>query len=327
MAIEPINLSGFSRNPIGIEQILARGTSAFSAILQTAAQVGRDQANNQATAERDFLTERQRAINLDERRGADLLAQQNADRRFAEDQRQFDVKFGESTRQFDSQLQQTDFSRIQRDKELSLREKDMGVDNALARDRFDLDKEDLALRRTEAVKDRGVKTEYDKARLEALQLDIKNAKDRESATKAKTAYDTAKVAEQSKALATMDELIRGGKMDEAKQFYRTHIEHPSLDFPSDTKNRFATQIGITPDTTKGVSTGSVKPVNDLSPEELDAEIQALEGAVADGGSGGPKYGTQVDQLGERTAVRLSQLRERQKALKEGPSFMEVYRRK
>ena len=100
MPIAPIDFSAFQRNTDGLSRIMERGGSAFSTILRDAMQIGRDQSNNQARQERDFLGEQRREINLSQRK-AELSQQDFEDtRRYGEDVRQFDTKFDEEVRQF-----------------------------------------------------------------------------------------------------------------------------------------------------------------------------------------------------------------------------------
>lgn len=321
MPIEPINISGFARNPVGVEAILSRGSSAFGSILQGLTQVARDQANNQEAQQRDFLTEQRREIQLKERRGERVQDQANADRRFVEDTRQFDVKFDQGNRQFDVNIEQANLDRIRKDRGLDLQESGQKVSAEVSRGNLeenrqsnDIRQEDLTFRRNQATEEKAQRDEEHKVRLDTAKLELQQAQGKESQMAAKENYAKA----QSEALVKMDELIKGGDKEKAKSFFNTTIE--AYDFDPGTKARFAKQLGIEGGTTES-GASSVAPLTELQDADLDSEIKKLEGAV----NPNTRDGTQVPQAGEKTALRLSELRQEKERRKNGPSFMDSRR--
>lgn len=67
-----------------VGQILAGGTNVLTGALNNAIQIGRDSVNLRASQERDYLAERERIANLDQRRAEFTQGQENIDRSFWE---------------------------------------------------------------------------------------------------------------------------------------------------------------------------------------------------------------------------------------------------
>ena len=285
MAITPIDITGFTRNPMGIEAVLSRGASALQGVIQNALQTGRDQANNQARQERAFLDEQRREINLRQRRGE--VAQQDFEdnRNFVEGQRRFDATFGENTRQFDTRMVESGLDRGLQAAGLAVRAKqgDAQIDISkeqlgLSKQRLDNETEDLQFRREDRKQDRDVAA----VRLESAKLALASAKSEEERAKAKAEYDGSLRDAQSIVLTSMDTLLEAGKMDEAKSFFTTHIENPAYEFPDNTRSRLARRVDIDLERSPGTgSTGQDEvPVEDLTPEQIDAELAIRENATS-----------------------------------------------
>lgn len=309
MAITPISIPGLSRNPTGVEAIVARGTSVLGSILRDATQIGRDQANNQARAERDFLTEQRREINLTQRRAENLQTQTNADRRFEEDTRQFDIKFGEDQRQFNFRADQMEEGGLRDDRRLGLAEQSAAVNQQVAlgglqlrREANQLQQEDNALRREERQEDRALRKEVSAISLEQARLNLREAQGEEARRAAKSAYDKALAAEQGTALAEMDRLIQSGDTEAATSFYRTTIENPNLGLPEGARKRFGSALGIG---TTATRSQAETPVDSLDLAAVDAELATLNDAkgVRDGAA--PT---------EKTAIRMAALQRRKTEL-------------
>lgn len=316
MAIEPIQLPGFSRNPTGVEAILARGGSAFGSILRDAVQIGRDQSNLQASQERDLIAEQRREINLTQRRGELVQDQANADRRFGEDQRQFDTKFGEGVRQFDTNVVENNVDRGLKVRQLDLQAQGQAATIEQGKERTEIekqklatDKEDLTFRRNEASESKKQRDEVHRVNLDTAKLQLQQAQGKEAQDAAKQAYAKA----QAGALVKMDELLKGGDMEAAKSYFRTTIE--GYDFDPGTKSRFAKQLGIEGKT--GESEIGAEPLTDA---QLAEELATLKGAV------NPKdnTGEQVERASEKTALRISQI-EQEMARRKRPAFMDAYK--
>ena len=319
MPIEPINTSGFARNPLGIEAILERGTSAFGGIIRDMIQVGRDQANNQVGQERDFLAEQRREINLNQRRGENVLAQQNADRRFTEDTRQFDAKFGQGQSQFAQNIEQSNLDRVVRTEGQDIQRAQGEANIGLRKDELNQRGEDLTFRRTQAAEEKTQRDEVQRVNLETAKVRLADAKSEPEKAAAKQAYEAAKTG----ALAHMDELITSGDKEAAKRYFNSTIE--AYDFDPGTKSRLAKQAGI--DTTGTKEEGPlVNEAETMTDEQLETEFRAMERAVAGGTP--EQAGTQVDKLDQKAALRLAAIRterERRAKAKEGNRFLNRYK--
>lgn len=325
MPIEPIQLPGFTRNATGVESILARGTSAFASILQGAIQTGRDQANNQAGQERDFLTERKRVDDLMARRGETLLQQENLNRRFTEDVRQFGVKFGQGERKFDAEIRNANLNReiTQQNADTSARDVNSNIarDERLIKDaetRAYRDAGDEPFRRAEMVnkgKSAELQVQYDEAKLNELQRNQATAKSPLEIEKAQREFGEA----QDGVLATMDEKLRGEDKEEARSFFRTVFQNPKWGIPTPTVSRTAKELGI--EQQGGSSTTGKpapdKPLAEWTDDQVETEYNVLTRAVRGGTP--EQSGTQVEGLDQKAALKLSAVRTERDKRKKGPN--------
>jgi len=320
MSIAPIDYSAFQRNPVGIEAVLSRGGSAFSSILRDAMQVGRDRANRQAAQEKDFLGEQRRDINLNQRR-AELQQQDFEDaQNFSEGARKFDATFGENVRQFDQTFDQNarqfDVRASQADAEIGLR-RDAGVRDAR---RLDIAEEGAAFERDQL---RPLKLEEaranidkdkqqidtEKVRLEAEKARIAGYKDeaKRAAETAKYKQDLADVRQGH--LTKFDELVRGGKIEEAQSLFRQITENPVYEMDTDTKGRMAAQVGLNferPSSSAATST----PPEDMTLDQIAEEIGVMESAAKSTAAGLPS---------EKMALRLEALKREKQRLEKNSS--------
>lgn len=150
MAISAVQL--FQPQPLdGVGQLLSGANNVLAAALSSAVQIGRDSASLRATQEREVLAERERLANLEQRRVEQFdknfqidrafnqtVAQDNRD--FAEgvrrDDRNFNFKVQTDARDYALQQQAT-IANILNAKE----------DNTLNREKFNLEKDGMALKR------------------------------------------------------------------------------------------------------------------------------------------------------------------------------------
>jgi hypothetical protein len=114
MPISPIEL--FRPAPLdGVGQILAGGTNILATALNNAVQIGRDHTSLRASQGKEFLAERERTENMDQRKAEFFTQQKNVDRNFiesvfrdrrdtaetnADDERNFGYKKEEDARDF-----------------------------------------------------------------------------------------------------------------------------------------------------------------------------------------------------------------------------------
>lgn len=293
MSIAPIDYSAFQRSPVGIEAVLARGGSALSSILRDAMQVGRDRANRQASQEKDFLAERGRIDNLNQRRGEVALNAMQEDRRFGEGVRQFDTRMSEDSRRFEA-------TSARADAELGLREQagqrdQLRLDSQIEEDKFSREyvrPKELEIRENEVAASR--------ERTAALAED--RAFRRQSA-------DTEVIdrARGSALIDTYNQAQKNGDVKTAQEVARS-LRDPRFGVPASTLDDMATETGLAPERSSSRKTEEV-PIAELSDEELEDQLYVLtEGPkrTKEGGYGTPSEGVATRQ------VELEQERERRK---------------
>lgn len=131
----------------GTQQILSGGLTNLASILRDSVAIGRDMANLQATQGKEFLDERERAVNTEIRRGEILRTQKNTDRAFLEDvlRDRRDAKLTETR-----DARNFDYRKEQDAKELALESFRVGnsvadreEDNRLRREELQLKREEL----------------------------------------------------------------------------------------------------------------------------------------------------------------------------------------
>lgn len=306
MPIEPIQIGPLARNPVGIESILARGSSAFQSILSNAIQIGRDQANNQLRQERDLITEQRREINLDQRKREEAQQNFEDERRFDEDRRQFGIKFDEDVRQFDTRVDESTLDRGVRSRSLDIREDQGERTLDLSERRVGVAEDELDLRREEADADKP----YDAAKLREAIARADTAENDRDREKADTELERTRRHSQARVLNELNRLLEAGRKEDARSYYRRYIEHPDLKFSDSSKARFARQVGIDPQlgTSRSSGSGDGTPIESMSLAQIEAELETLREASDVKAS---------REVSEKMATRMAALRRRQAALEKG----------
>lgn len=247
MAIEPINISGFSRSTSGVEAILARGTSALDSVTRNAIQVGRDQANLQAGQERDLITEQRREVNLKQRRSEEARDNFEDDRAFSRGVAEFDTQQDLAERRFSADTEDRALGRALQARGLDIQSENSQVSRLDALSRIksreeadDLRGEEFGFRRDAASRD----AQFDDARLKQLNLDIEAQKDARKVGELKTARDAERGKQQSLALNEIDRLLKEGNQADAQTIFRTVVENPNFGFTDASRKRLASQVGL-----------------------------------------------------------------------------------
>lgn len=299
MSIAPIDYSAFQRNPVGIEAVLARGGSALSSILRDAMQVGRDRANRQAAQEKDFLSERTRIENLEQRRGEVALDAMQKERAFGEGVRQFDTRMAEEGRRFDVS------SGLQRE-QLGLQEQaaerdKMRLTEELSAGKFE--RENLAPLKLETERTR-IAAEGEKAKAEQSQAEYYKQ------TAQEQARENADVVEGTKLLQQFDQALTSGNVPAAQGFARTLLD-PRYKFSASTQELIATQAGLPLPQKSSASTKKAEiPITDMTDDALETELSILDKAPTETASGLPSEDTAI----RREALRVEKVKRQEKGV-------------
>ena len=130
----------------GTQQILASAQNVLQLAIGSAIQIGRDTANLRASQEREFLAERERAVQLDQRRAEGITQQANTDRAFKEsvarDRRDFAFTANKDARDFN-------YDREMDAKKFALDSLRVGSSIGLQAEGLDLQKEEAKTRKAE----------------------------------------------------------------------------------------------------------------------------------------------------------------------------------
>lgn len=131
----------------GVQQILSGGTNVLVGALNNAVQIGRDQANLRATQEREYLAERERVENLNQRRTEFAVQQSNVDRSFWDsvfrDERDTAEANKDDTRNFAFKARTDSRDATMRQNELDSVVGARTATTELAEKKFSLEKEEL----------------------------------------------------------------------------------------------------------------------------------------------------------------------------------------
>lgn len=268
--ITPIN---FSRNPIGINAVLARGSSAVSQIVQQNVQLGRDQANNQARQERDILTEQRREINRRDRRRESDQQDFEDTRRHEEDQRQFNELFDQRESRAAEGIEQATLDRGLSARRVELAEDQAGVANTFARNRdgreerrLKISESDATLRKADKVREQKI----DDVRLKQAQAALDNAKSEKDRATARAELVKQQQGNQSAILQNIDRAISSGDLETAQSIYRTHVLNPSFGFDATARRSLEDRVGFKDG--ENVSPSGEGDVASMSLEELENEL-------------------------------------------------------
>lgn len=296
MSIAPIDYSAFQRNPVGIEAVLARGGSALSSILRDAMQVGRDRANRQAAQEKDFLSERSRIENLNQRRGEVALQAEQQDRQFDEGVRQFNDRMSADESRFEvtSELQKDQY-----DLQNAAAERDkMRLADEIKANEF----ERTTLNPLKVQTEQGrIAAEGEKAKAEQAQAALYQRGADEQARK------NADVVKGTELLQSYNEALAKGDTAAAQGFARSLLD-PRFELDATSKEIIITQSGLP--LPKKSSSSAKEPevkIGDLTDDELEAELRVI---------GATPVQTSSGFLTEKTALRKAALEEEQKNRKE-----------
>jgi hypothetical protein len=298
MSIAPIDYSAFQRNPVGIEAVLARGGSALSSILRDAMQVGRDRANRQASQEKDFLAERGRIDNLNQRRGEVALNAMQEDRRFGEGVRQFDTRMSEDARQFETTSARADEA-LGLQRQAAERDK-LRLDSQIESDKFN--RESLRPKELE-LRDKDI---------EARKLDIEATRESTRAKSDEAAFrrsqferstidrDTTTAMTEAYARA-----LKEGRNEDAQNIVRT-LRDPRYGMDESALESMSLETGLPVARSSRSRASEADDITTWDLPTLEEEIEILETAVEETSSGMPST---------TVAERLERLRlERRKRL-------------